>query len=949
MSAPSVTPTPPNADFWKRKLAAFLHDSPSKPLDIKSHEERASAALTRAGLQDDEGLKAYFDKRSDHTAAAADRLPFPHWSSGVRCAYDPQSNPFRHPMGAPDLLSRSNTTLTAKLAEEIEQNNQPGHLATGHTADSAEEHRSRFFAHWRLWRVHATESHAGFAVLPADTRIPDHTIWAHMGVVSALEGCDGAPALLKFQLGPVQDFIAAARSTRDLWSGSYLLSWLMAAGLARLAEILGPDSVIFPNLYGQPLVDLRLRDAIWSKLQATENSSSSWESFNYPTSPSDHSVGETLPLHTPNLPNVFLALVPAPRAADLARAVETAISNEWSLICKEVLTYAQPLLDLKDASVAPDASARFGTTTGRHLDISWQSLPLSSDPAAVIELAKKFLPTDTPASADAPAYNDAVRRVETLISYFTIHLPKEHRDGRYYLGGKDGPKEKLNNLGVTWSLAVALNGWQLDATRSLRAFSGLPGSGPTGNAVTSHGAKDALDGRSPMLFGGSSNWLAAVHQLPNPVGGTWEKLFRHTDEIGALTLVKRLWHLAYLQPTWGLKPHPMPNTYELASGHPDRDDQIDITRLSEEDGKYYAVLAFDGDSIGQWVSGAKTPAFTSQLAQGWPESPHAYFAKLDATLPAAARLLSLQRPLSPSYHLQFSEALSNFALHCAPRVVAHYGGKLLYAGGDDVLALLPAPHALACADDLQRVFRGLSPSSDCGITELSPGFLTINKDRLGRPIPLILPGPRTTASAGLVIAHFKQPLQDVVREAQRAEKRAKKIDVGKHALGLTLMKRSGEIIEWSTRFDADTHTPGTDEPSTGPAHRGGHSATQWLLFALGCDIGSSPEKSRPCGDEVLSSKFPHRLCALLEPYLGGTDTPAFDTVAIFERELDHTLDRQRGKKWDTKEGKDTRTRLKTALLTYLTVVPGQPAAKIQAMLSLLTTAAFLARQPEIKA
>jgi len=163
------------------------------------------------------------------------------------------------------------------------------------------------------------------------------------------------------------------------------------------------------------------------------------------------------------------------------------------------------------------------------------------------------------------------------------------------------------------------------------------------------------------------------------------------------------------------------------------------------------------------------------------------------------------------------------------------------------------------------------------------------------------------------------------------------------------MKRSGEIIEWNTRFDADTHTPGTDDPSTGTAHRGGHSATQWLLFALGCYIGSSPEKSRPCGDEVLSSKFPHRLCALLEPYLGGTDTPSFDTVAIFERELDHALDRQRGKKWDTKEGKDTRARLKTALLTYLANVPGQPAAKIQAMLSLLTTAAFLARQPEIKA
>ena len=35
--------------------------------------------------------------------------------------------------------------------------------------------------------------------------------------------------LLTFQLGPVQDFLAAAKTTRDLWSGSYILSYLMAS------------------------------------------------------------------------------------------------------------------------------------------------------------------------------------------------------------------------------------------------------------------------------------------------------------------------------------------------------------------------------------------------------------------------------------------------------------------------------------------------------------------------------------------------------------------------------------------------------------------------------------------------------------------------------------------------------------------------------------------------
>ncbi len=62
--------------------------------------------------------------------------------------------------------------------------------------------------------------------------------------------------LLKLQIGPVQDFIAQARSTRDLWSGSYLLSWLMAAAINALFQELAErgateqeldEAVIFPR------------------------------------------------------------------------------------------------------------------------------------------------------------------------------------------------------------------------------------------------------------------------------------------------------------------------------------------------------------------------------------------------------------------------------------------------------------------------------------------------------------------------------------------------------------------------------------------------------------------------------------------------------------------------------------------------------------------------------
>ena len=124
-----------------------------------------------------------------------------------------------------------------------------------------------------------------------------------MQIVSALAGCqvgDGRalkPAFLKLQIGPVQDFIAQARSTRDLWSGSYLLSWLMATGVKTLSAEIGPEAVVFPNLRGQPVFDLQWRGELWERVHIGDVSV--WDSL-------DHDHRDLL---TPSLPNIFLAVV----------------------------------------------------------------------------------------------------------------------------------------------------------------------------------------------------------------------------------------------------------------------------------------------------------------------------------------------------------------------------------------------------------------------------------------------------------------------------------------------------------------------------------------------------------------------------------------------------------------------------------------------------------------
>src|SRR5690606_19650062 len=95
-------------------------------------------------------------------------------------------------------------------------------------------------------------------LLPADTRTPDHSIWSHLDMVSALAGAmhDGdRPALVAVSFGPVQGFIAQGRSISDLWAGSHLLSSLAWEGMRTVCESLGPDAILFPQLRGVAIVD----------------------------------------------------------------------------------------------------------------------------------------------------------------------------------------------------------------------------------------------------------------------------------------------------------------------------------------------------------------------------------------------------------------------------------------------------------------------------------------------------------------------------------------------------------------------------------------------------------------------------------------------------------------------------------------------------------------------
>ncbi len=370
---------------WKNKLLAYLHDPPEKAYDFgPRHQDRAKHY---ASIILGEGV--WQDHDPDHSAAAADRFIFPDGRKpGVGGLGEGVT--FRHPLtgqvafaaGQPGGFPRKEDEADAEAAVD-----------TGIPHFELPDLKDRFWLLWRLW-LHQTVVHPdgqkqgapALAYLPADTRIPVGTIWHHNSVVSALEATRGAddllhPALLLFQIGPVQEFIAQARSTRDLWSGSYLLSWMMAHAMKTLTDELGPDAVIFPSLRGQPLFDWLHQDLLRKAKhrQSEKDSKSFWEA-NHLEDPRHHHLSLT-----PNLPNRFLAIVPAGYDAKKLEAVFDGSNpqSEWSHISDACLDF----LKTNGGVVEGEALKRWRFQVEHFWQVTWQLLPWPDVPKALEDLA----------------------------------------------------------------------------------------------------------------------------------------------------------------------------------------------------------------------------------------------------------------------------------------------------------------------------------------------------------------------------------------------------------------------------------------------------------------------------------------------------------------------------------------------------------------------------------
>ena len=775
---------------WKRKLLAFLHDPPHKPRSIAAHEDQRQSFLNRLGLEPD-ALRE-FDRSNDWQAAAADRLVFPDPAkSGLRVDWQASDFEYRHPLGGGRLTPRQFPTTAAGMEEAFVS-------ALDGIAPDSDDWKLKYIRSWRLWPERsAREKTAHLAYIVADTRIPDHTLWHHNALAAAFTTASGKPAFLLFQIGPVQEFIAQARKTQDLWSASYLLSFLIAQAMLALAEEIGPDAIVFPQLRGMPLADFHWwrKDCLADqKLRASHSNE----------------------LLTPNLPNRFLALVPADRGTEVAALAEATVRKTWA----EIAGKTKAFLDAQLKGACPGWDKHWPAQVSRFPVVDWVVHPWTDTTMALTNAAKATPPLH--GGWERHPLNLAARWAEEFI-------PKSERESY-------GPR---SNAGFAWALHFAATDWKFAACKNSRAFAPWQ---PAGQLDSDSAPKDHLDGKNEVLGGAEHErfWdLLRSHPVLGEKSKEHQSAERHFighQLYGALTVIKRLWVRAYLS-TGKDSPegffdfdvgrelrNNFKSVIEIASGRRELffwdETDADLEGLRPEE-SYYAVLAMDGDDMGQWVSGVKAAPLVNSLA----ENAQAYFRdhwpKGATDLPSADQV---PRPLSPGYHAALSEALANFSLYCARPIVEAFRGQLIYAGGDDVLAMTAASSALDCAQALQLAFRGVHPD-DSGahasaavkrvLNDLfdysrhTDGFLTLRKSERGdvgraehlKPNwPLMVMGPEATASIGIAIGHVRAPMQDTIQAAREAERDAKSVP-GKGAFHLSILKRSGEAVSFSARWN----------------------------------------------------------------------------------------------------------------------------------------------------
>jgi CRISPR-associated protein Cmr2 len=511
--------------------------------------------------------------------------------------------------------------------------------------------------------------------------------------------------ILHFSLGPVQGFVRQARRTRDLWAGSFLLSWLSGKAMqsvARQGQIVFPSVCDASGKVTEPL------------LAAIEDR------------PEDRHRNPQIG----SLPNRFKAEVgPDFNPAEVADSVRTA----WQSLAEAVWSqFVAPL-----AEHGKNTKEIWDRQISGFWEINWVIGDADGDDHKWLDARKNW--RDRWPEPEGGDHCTIMHDLQEL-SGFVRAQHKREQDLFW-----DRLRDQLGPLDLRLDerlCAVAL---------VKRLFPKLPEESLCRTIGWVPGGNKSTVGNWP-----STAYMSAVPWLGGFVepGERRKKLEKYEEAVLSragesvrgerATRIKRLLpldRLAWLDGNFFIESALANERTTPLAGDPEeqrkRREMLlnDLRELSQKEvagGRpmpFYAFLLMDGDRVGALLHDCE---------------PH-----------------------------DVSTALRSFTAGVDDTVFEH-DGVTLYAGGDDVLAMLPIDRAIECAIALRRDYREAFQHSFGGRFDEN----------------------RMTASTAVIFAHYHLPHRSVLGEAHHQLDDIAKDKNGRDSLALALLKSSGKSAEW---------------------------------------------------------------------------------------------------------------------------------------------------------
>lgn len=519
--------------------------------------------------------------------------------------------------------------------------------------------------------------------------------------------------LFHFTIGPVQGFVAQARRTRDFWAGSFLLSWLSGVAMREVMEQENgnPDVIRFPE------PDPAFIAAIVGKASQLPQQGT--------------------------IPNRFMAQVNA--ESFKPERVPEAVLAAWRALANQICEG-----DKLDNSAGKNTMEIWKCQVEGFWEMTW-------------------------AFSEKDSETDVLDRRKNLRS----HLPPEQAgvkcmlmDGWQELSGATDPGDPI--LRQFWSdrRKQGTKGLQTDLRpgehlcalayikrRFPRWFKGVSvRAGETNWTIHGWEVPASLPSVSYMA---ATHWIEAAIENAAQDATVKNKLWdfhdaardllhdRYPEATTNLRCIRAALDRHDLAATWKWRAldgdvffeHALRNHREFPdSEDPNRLDPLAVGTLKalnelrkaavlSQPTPFYALLMMDGDNLGMHMSNLQhQPNITQALAK-------------------------------------FTGQVKN--------LVEQHNGYLIFAGGDDVLALMTLEDALPAAAALQRLY------ADCFADT----------------------GVPSTLSGAIEYAHVKMPLTRVIADAHQLLDDVAKERRGRNAIACRVWKPGGKALEWAMPWE----------------------------------------------------------------------------------------------------------------------------------------------------